>query len=156
VAILLTTMGEALVAQGQFEAASKAFGEALEVWKGLEPGTEMLRTRAGLAKAALASNEGGQAEAARRHVDAILEYLRSHPERAGEPAAIDAAARAARILGALGDPRAGEVTAGAERALEERAARIAEPEMRRSFLENVSAHRALRQELEGATGANVQ
>jgi hypothetical protein len=48
-----------------------------------------------------------------------------------------------RVLEASKDPRAAEVLATAHSLLQERAAKIEDEEMRRSFLENVPAHREL-------------
>jgi hypothetical protein len=55
-----------------------------------------------------------------------------------------------RILKANADPRAEEVLAEAHNLLQERAAKITDKELRRSFLENVAAHRELVSELQAA------
>ena len=52
-----------------------------------------------------------------------------------------------RVLRANGDPRAEEVLEEAHNLLQERAAKITDEELRRSFLENVSAHREIISEL---------
>jgi hypothetical protein len=48
-----------------------------------------------------------------------------------------------RFLKASQDPRAEDVLRTAHRLLDERAARIGDEELRRSFLENVAAHREI-------------
>ena len=59
---------------------------------------------------------------------------------------IDAINAAVRVLQASGDPRAGEVLANAHTMLQERAARIDDEELRRSYLENVPYHREIMEE----------
>jgi len=69
------------------------------------------------------------------------------PEGNTEPFRIHLSAY--RALRAKDDPRAGQVLHTAHRLLYERAAKIEDEEMRRSFLENVPAHREI---IEAAVG----
>jgi hypothetical protein len=55
-----------------------------------------------------------------------------------------------QVLEANGDPRAREILGTAYRLLQERAAKIHDQDLRRSFLENVTAHREIIQAWEGA------
>ena len=47
------------------------------------------------------------------------------------------------VLQANGDPRAGEILDATYHLLQERAAKIEDGDLQRSYLENVSAHRAI-------------
>ena len=58
-----------------------------------------------------------------------------------------------RVLLANGEPSAGKVLGAAHRLLQERAAKIDEEDLRRSFLENVAAHREIVKEWEELQGS---
>lgn len=77
------------------------------------------------------------------HVDEILAHLASGGTLDGTIAPFQVYLTCYRVLEANGDPRAPEVLAMAHAKLQERAARITDKVMRRSYLENVAAHREI-------------
>jgi len=72
-----------------------------------------------------------------------LSYLETHPTLDGTIEPLRVYLTCYRVLRANEDPRAGEVLSAAHRLLQERAARIDDEQLRRSFLENVAAHREI-------------
>ena len=108
-------------------------------WVSLTWRTEPL---AGLARVCLIQENPIEAQAL---VDGILGHLESHTlEGTEEPVRVYLTCY--RVLTANQDLRAGELLDTAHRLLQERAAKIGDEEMRRSYLENVPAHREIVQE----------
>jgi hypothetical protein len=92
-----------------------------------------------MANLSLAMEEPSQARA---HVEEILELLGTETlEGTGDPFWVHLTCY--RVLYASQDPRAPEILAAAHALLQERAARIDDQGLRRSFLGNVPAHREI-------------
>jgi class 3 adenylate cyclase/Tfp pilus assembly protein PilF len=135
----LTVIGHALLGLGRPAEAADAYHQALSLRRELGEHQLALDSHAGLARAALAQGDVAEACA---HAEAILGQI--------ETAFLDGTAEPLRVylacylaLKACHDPRAQEVLARAYDLLQERAAGIGDDAQRRSFLENVPAHRAL-------------
>ena len=77
------------------------------------------------------------------HVGEILDYVEDHPALSGTLGPLRIYATCYRVLSANGDPRAGEILGAAYPLLRERAATIEGGDLRRSYLENVAAHRQI-------------
>jgi tetratricopeptide (TPR) repeat protein len=139
-------LGHALAGLGDRTGASDAYQQALDRYHQsgfLNPPMEAL---AGLARVALA---GGEPSQARVHVDEILEHLKIHSlDGTYEPFRVYWTCY--RVLEANDDPRAGEILRAAYHLLQDRAARIDDEHLRRSFLKEVPWHRELAQEGERA------
>lgn len=138
-AFALTHQGHGHVAQGDHPAAAAAYGQSLELRQRLGQPALAMENEAGLAHVALAQ---GDLAGAQRHVDAILHHLEERTlEGAMDPLWIYLTCY--RVLRAGQDPRAKALLIQAYGVLQEQAGRIADPEIRRVFLEEVSAHRAI-------------
>lgn len=136
-AFLLNTRGSVQVASGEFAAAQETFENALALWQMLEPSPYSLQAHAGLAEIALAR---GNFQQARRHCDAILEFLNQHPQRAGDPYALAALLTCYHIARTADEPNASALLERAYAELQIRADKISNAELKRSFLENVPAN----------------
>jgi class 3 adenylate cyclase/tetratricopeptide (TPR) repeat protein len=135
----LTCLGHALLGLGRLDEAEAAYGEARALRERLAEPALVLEVAAGQARVALAR---GAAAAALALVEPILAHLAaSDLGGADEPARIELTCYQA--LRAAGDPRAAAALAAVARRLDERAARIEDAELRRSFLTRVAAHRAI-------------
>ncbi len=139
-AFLLNTLARIQAANGDLYAAQQTGLAAVEIWETLEPLVYALDAYAGLAELALVGKELAKAQT---YVNTILEYLDAHPTQRGAPAALNAALAAYRVLSAQGDTRAQELLASAYAELQTRAARITDPALRRSFLENVTVNQEI-------------
>lgn len=137
---LLNTSGQVQLAQGEIGEAQETFEHALTVLETLEPLVQALDTYAGLAEIALRRND---LESACAYAEIILAYLEAHPAQRGAPVALAACLTAYRVLVRAKDARVREVLVSAREALEGRAEKIGDGTRRRSFLENVRAHREL-------------
>ena len=131
---MLNTLGQAQLALGELDAAQASFTQARAIWQTLEPSPYSLQTHAGLAEIALAQNDFIRARA---ECDAIFEFLQAHPNRQGDPAALSALLTCYRVLFAMNDTTARVVLDDAYAQLQTRAEKIADAQMRQSFLENV-------------------
>jgi len=141
-ALALTVRGHALLGLGRPDQAVDAYREALSLRRQL--GLHYLANEplAGLARTAIAQGDVPQAE---RHVEEILNYLESGTlQGTWEPFRVYLTCY--RVLQTADDPRAGEILETAHRLLQESADRISDEEERRSFLENVAAHREIASE----------
>lgn len=138
-AYALTTLGHGLAGLRQFAQAADAYQEAIAVKQQLDQLQPAVEALAGLAHVSLERNERPQARA---YVEEVLHHLESHT-----PADIDELFRiyliCYRVLSAEGDPGAQQVLSTAHSLLQAQAANIEHEELRRSFLENVPAHRDL-------------
>ena len=139
----LTHQGHALAALGEMEAAASAYQQAHALYIQTEQTDRAIEALAGLARLHLVQ---GQVPQAMETVEQILPDL--------HPGLIDNAEEGFRIylsciqvLQAAGDARAAEWYQTARGLLEARAARISDPALRASYLNNVPAHRTLRSEL---------
>jgi hypothetical protein len=93
--------------------------------------------------------QGNLAEAG-AHVEEILGYLDAGHTLEGTAEPFRIYLTCYRVLQANTDPRAPGVLLSAHNALQERAAKISDEELRRSYLENVAAHRELQSEWQAA------
>jgi DNA-binding SARP family transcriptional activator/Tfp pilus assembly protein PilF len=134
----LVNVGRAQLGLGRLSEAATAFQQALDL---LREGKYYLVMEpvAGLASAALAQGDLGQAQA---HIEQILAYLENHiPDGAYDPFWLYLTCY--QVLEANGDSRAAEILRTAHDLLQERAARIDDEALRRSFLQNVATHRKI-------------
>jgi predicted ATPase len=135
----LINLGHALRGLGQLDSAAKAYQRGLVIRRELGEENMTMETLAGLARVSLAQGDIAQAQA---HTEEILTYLETGTlEGTYEPFRVYLTCY--RVLEAGGDARAGEVLATAYDLLQERASKIEDEAMQRSFLENVDAHRKI-------------
>lgn len=98
---------------------------------------------AGLARVSLAQGNPAQARA---HIEAILSYLETHTlDRIYDTFQVYLTCY--QVLKANRDSRAQDILATAHHLLLERAAKITDERVRRSFLENVLVHREILNEV---------
>jgi tetratricopeptide (TPR) repeat protein len=132
-------LGYALVGMAQLVEAEDVFQRALTLWRESGQSGRAIEAVAGLAHVALA---GEDVTAAQARADEIVSYMEhSSLDSTDNPAEMYLICY--RVLQAGQDPRAQTVLKRGYRLLQERASKISEPELRRSFLENVSAHREI-------------
>ena len=124
--------------RGNAEAVD-AYRQALDLRRDLGQHHLTPEPLAGLARVALVGQNLGEAQA---YVDEILGYL-EHNTLDGTYEPFRVYMTCYRVLEAGQDPRARDVLVTAHDLLQERAAKIDDEEMRRSFLENVTAHREI-------------
>jgi tetratricopeptide (TPR) repeat protein len=136
----LTLLGQALVGLGQLPEATDAYRQALDLRRELGQSHLVPEPLTGLARVALARGEMAQALA---HVEEILSYLEAHPTLDGAYEPLRIYLTCHQILRAVEDPRAEEILDAAYRLLQERATKIDDEDLRRSYLENVAAHREI-------------
>jgi len=131
-------LGHALLGCGQLEEATTAYGEAVALRRALSQPNLLTEPLAGLAEAVLAQGDVPQAQA---HIEQILRHLEGG-DRAldGTINPFQVRLTCYRVLETTHDPRARDTLTTAYSLLQKLAARIAEGELRRSFLENVAAH----------------
>jgi len=129
-------LGHALAGLGSLTEAADAYRQALTTRR------EFLvaEPTAGLARVALAQGDLAGAQA---HVDGILDYMADRPALEGTKEPLRIYLTCYRVLSANGDRRAAEILDTAYRLLQERAATIEDENLRRSYLENVPAHREI-------------
>jgi class 3 adenylate cyclase/tetratricopeptide (TPR) repeat protein len=132
-------LGHALAGLGDLPAAADAYRHAYDTYRQATWRNAPMEALAGLARVALAQGDPAQALV---YVEEILDHLETGTlDGTFEPFRIYLTC--VRVLEAVDDDRAGEVRRTAQRLLHERAATIEDEQLRRSFLENVPAHRAL-------------
>jgi tetratricopeptide (TPR) repeat protein len=135
-------LGHALAGLGDFPAAADAYRHAYDTYRQATWRNAPMEALAGLARVALAQGDPALALA---HVEKILDHLVTGTlDGTFEPFRIYLTC--VQVLEAVDDDRAGEVRHTAQRLLHERATTIEDEKLRRSFLENVPAHRALLEE----------
>lgn len=140
-AFALTHLGHALAALGERVEAAAAYAEALAVRQELDQPHLVPEVLAGLART---RQDQGDLPGARALVEQILASLDT-PGIDGSEEPVRVYGTCVDILRAAGDARAEGVLARGLELLIARAARITDETVRRSFLENVPAHRALGQ-----------
>jgi adenylate cyclase len=146
-AYALTYLGHALASLGQLDEADGAYRSALETRDEFGQSPLVAEVQAGLARVALVRNEPADAQ---NHVEQILSHLQTGSvDGADEPLRIYLTCY--RVLKANGDPRAEDVLDEAHNLLQERAAKIDGESLRRSYLENVAAHRELVREWQASS-----
>jgi hypothetical protein len=119
-------------------AAAEAYRQAVDLRKPDQPHLAV-ESLAGLACASLVLGDLAQAQA---YADEILNHLESGIlDGTDEPFRVYLSCY--RVFKASQDPRTEELLTMAHDLLQERAAEITDEELRRSFLENVAAHREI-------------
>jgi len=136
----LNNLGAVLLELGDTAGAEAHYRQALALRQQLGQGHYVAEDLAGLAAVALARGDTGQAHT---QAVAMLAHMEGNPGLNGAEHPARAILACCRALRAAGDPRAAEVLAHAQALLQERAARIGDAALRRSFLENVAEHRAI-------------
>ena len=135
----LIVMGHSLAGLGHLEEAATTYGTAQDLWQEMGHISLGMESLAGLARVSLAQGDLSQAQV---HVEEILSYLETNTlEGAIEPFRVYLTCY--RVLKANQHPRAQEILTTAYDLLHEHAGNTTDEEMRRSFLENVPAHREL-------------
>jgi len=135
-------LGHALTELGQLAEATSAYRQGITLRRDLGQPHMTTEALAGLARVRLIQENPSEAL---RCIDEILGFLESHTlEGTEEP--IRVYLTCYQALTANQDPRAEELLNTAHRLLQERAAKIGDEEKRRSYLENVPAHREIVQE----------
>jgi class 3 adenylate cyclase/tetratricopeptide (TPR) repeat protein len=136
---VLNCQGTLAYIQGQYEQARSCYEQALALRQasGL---ISIAEDRAGLALVDLVQGELDQASA---EVEEILAIVNDDPHLSGatHPGRVFLACY--QVLQAGQDPRTDEILAQARTLLQQRAAKIADPALRHSFLQNVPEHRQL-------------
>ena len=136
---VLNSLGTLAYTQEQYEQARSCYEQALALRQqsGL---TSIAEDRAGLAQVNLVQDKIDQALA---EMEQILLILNDDPHLSGatHPGRVFLACY--QVLKAGQDPRADDILAQARALLQQRAAKIADPALRQSFLENVPEHREL-------------
>jgi tetratricopeptide (TPR) repeat protein len=143
----LTHLGHSLASLGRLQEAAEAYEEAVELRRQSGEHHRAEESLAGLARVSLAMGKPAEALA---HVESVLKYLDSNTlDGTDEPVRVYLTC--AHILEANGDDRAADVLLRAHKMFDARAQRIGDPNLRRSFAQNVPAHRALLREEQGRT-----
>jgi ATP/maltotriose-dependent transcriptional regulator MalT len=145
-ALLLT--GQVHLGLSQLVEAARAYQQALTVYDQLCNPSLAAEARSGLARIALVH---GDLPGAQAQMESILNVLAAHPY-VGLDEPFQIYLTSFRVLEASGDERAASILQAARRLLQEYADHIADPALRRLFLENVATHRAI---LEAAATAHT-
>jgi len=141
-------LGHHLEALGQLEEAGAAYEQSLALRREMGLANAAIEPQAGLARVYLAGDELAQAL---EFVEGILSHLeRGTLEGTEQPLLVYLTCYC--VLEAAGDTRAEAVLEEGYRLLQEIAGKLTDLELRRSFLENVAAHRELAQEYERLRG----
>jgi predicted ATPase/DNA-binding SARP family transcriptional activator len=133
-------LGHALLGLGRPAEAARSYWQCLARHREWGRRHLIVEPLAGLARVALAQ---GDLVAALAHVNEILDHIADRPMLYGlfEPLRIYLTCY--RVLLANRDPRVSEILNAAYRLIQERAATIEDQDLRRSYLENVPAHREI-------------
>jgi len=135
----LTIQGHALLGLGHLSDATNAYRQALTLRHELGQPHMAMEPLAGMARVSITQNDLAQAQT---HVEEIIDFLKDNtldgPE---EPFRVYLTCY--RVLHANQDLRAREILNTVHELLQEQAVRISGEELRRSFLENVVAHREI-------------
>jgi adenylate cyclase len=135
----LTNMGHALVGLKRLTEAVDVYRQALDIRRGMGEYHMVLESLAGLARAFLDQGELAQAQEA---VEEVLSNLEEHTvEGADEPVRVYLTCYL--VLDSCQDARAQAMLDIGHRLLEDQAGRIDDVGLRRSFRENVPAHREI-------------
>ncbi|MCI0398127.1 MAG: tetratricopeptide repeat protein [Chloroflexi bacterium] len=136
----LTYLGHALAGLGRLHEAAAAYQEALALRRTtLGQPHQAMETLAGLARVSLAQGKVAEAHA---QVEEILRFL-EHSPLDGTYERFRIHLTCYQVLTAVGDSRAPAVRQAARSLLQKQATKISDGALRRSFLENVAAHREL-------------
>jgi tetratricopeptide (TPR) repeat protein len=135
----LRGLGHTLIKLGDVDGAITAYTQSLELSKKYATHVGVVETLSGLARAVLIRGNIVEANA---YVTDILAYLETNAlDGAESPALVYLACY--QVLQAANDPRANELLAQGYRFLMDRAAKISDEALRRSFLEYVPWNREL-------------
>ena len=138
----LTILGYALEGLGHLEKAAESYQQAIELRREMGQHHMVIESLAGLARVSLAQ---GKLSLALGQVEEILAFLEDNSlDGTEEPFRIYLTC--CHVLRANQDPRAQTILNTAYHLLQEQAAKVGDEEMRRSFLENVAAHREIVEE----------
>lgn len=132
-------LGHALMGLGLPAEAAKAYERALALQRETGQANLAAESLAGLARVALAQDDLARAQACAEEILPVLES--SALEGASEPLRVFLTCY--HVLDAARDPRTQQLLATAHALLQERASRIVDRDLWRSFLENIPAHREL-------------
>jgi tetratricopeptide (TPR) repeat protein len=135
----LTNLGHSLAGLGRLAEAAEVYRQAIAVRREMGVSSRMMEPLAGLARVAFAQ---GDTTSALAHVEEILAHLETGG-LAGADAPIRVYLTCYHVLQAHHDSRAPSVLQMACELLQAQAATIGDEYLRRSFLENVPAHREL-------------
>jgi tetratricopeptide (TPR) repeat protein len=149
-AIALIALGHAAIGIARWEDAEAAYRASLALCLEQDWPQWAVSARAGLARVALAR---GDVPAALAQVESVLTYADAVPALNRTFAPIDVYLTCIEVLRAAEDTRAGEVLQTAHHLLQTWADHLDDPDRRRSFLENVPAHRDLLAEVDAARRA---
>jgi tetratricopeptide (TPR) repeat protein len=138
---VLTYLGYALEGLGHLAEASEIYEQALALQRDLGQCQLALETQAGLARVSLAQGNLSQA------LDRAEEILKEMQINSHENTNLRIYLTCYCVLRANHDPRAQVILSTAHSSLQERAAKIKDKNLRRSFLEHVREHREIRREL---------
>jgi predicted ATPase len=151
-ALALTQLGHALLGLAQRQEAADAYRRALELRQALGQAARATEPLAGLARIHVVQRDLPQALLQVGQILPRLEH--GPPDGADEPFRVYLTCYF--VLRASRDPRAGPLLDTAVRLLNGRAAALAAPELRRSFLERVPSNRALLAAWQSATAAGPE
>jgi tetratricopeptide (TPR) repeat protein len=133
-------LGHALAGLGQLDAAAEAYRRSVALRREIGMPGPVTESLAGLAWVCLAHGDLEQAQA---HIEEILAHLASGGTLDGTISPFQVYLTCFHVLEATHDLRAQGILDTAHDLLQARAARIGDETMRRSFFEEVAAHRAL-------------
>lgn len=145
----LVTTGMILASMNRLDEATCRYLRAIALCDALDSAAEVITSRSGLALVCLAEHAWPEALA---YAEKLLANLSEH---AGGDQPFAVYLTCYRVLDAIGDSRALEVLLEGHRQLLEYADRIVDGPRRRSFLENVTAHRELRRAYEDRVAGGV-
>jgi tetratricopeptide (TPR) repeat protein len=135
----LMHLGHALAGLGRLPEAANTYRQSLDIRHEVGQPHLAMESLAGLARISLMQGDPVESQAL---VEEILSFLECNTlDGTSEPLRVYLTCY--RVLTANQDPRAREIMNTAYRQLQERAAKIGDEEMQRSFLENVSSHREI-------------
>ncbi|MBI4787136.1 MAG: tetratricopeptide repeat protein [Chloroflexi bacterium] len=138
-------LGHALAGLRQLDQAAHAYQESVNLRRDTNSHNVAMESLAGLAHVVLTQ---GYREQAQAYVEEILSHLETSSGRGldGTINPMQVYLTCYQVLRANGDARAEEILTTAHDLVQRRAAKIEDAEMRRSFLENVAAHRTITRE----------
>jgi tetratricopeptide (TPR) repeat protein len=139
----LNLLGRALVGLGDLTEAMAACQRALTLCRESGQIHHAMESLAGLAEIALAQ---GDLSGAQAYVEEILAQIEKYKLDLLEPLRVYLTCY--RVLNANQNSRAQDILATAHCLLQERVSKIADRNLRRLFLENVTVHREIRREFE--------
>jgi class 3 adenylate cyclase/tetratricopeptide (TPR) repeat protein len=136
----LARLGHLSFGEGRFEEAEAAYRRALELHAELDNRGREVEAKAGFA---VTLNALGREDEARSLVDEVVAHIR-HTGAGGIEDPVDALLACRQVLDAQGDAAAAaDVTDMAREHIEETSSRLGDPQVRRSYRENVATNRII-------------